>query len=41
MSNYLTDIDPIGESEENTCVNCGLSTYDKYCSSGCKHEYNQ
>ena len=41
MSNYLNDIDPAGEQQENECLNCGVPTDETYCSNGCKREYNQ
>ena len=39
--NYLNQIDETGEQPENTCLNCEVPTNDKYCSNGCKREYNQ
>ena len=38
---YLTDIDPIGEEKQNTCINCDVPTSNgNYCSDDCKQEYN-
>ena len=41
MSNYLTDIDPVGEERENECAYCGIPCDTMYCSSQCKREDNE
>lgn len=40
MTHPLNFLNP-DDQTENTCLNCEVPTEDKYCSEGCKHEYNQ